>query len=75
MKDLSAFDIAKFTQIETTHFAVSFTLAFKDKPALRRKILDSLPNDGSVQKEKVDLLLLYDEGELNKAFEIVSTSG
>jgi tetratricopeptide (TPR) repeat protein len=52
-------------------FAVDFALSLKEPAELRRKIVESLPDDGSIQKEKLFLILYHDEGNLDKAFEIL----
>ena len=51
-------------------FAVNLASA-KVPPELRQKIIEKLPNDGIIQKEKLLLLLNYDEGNVNEAFEIL----
>ena len=53
------------------NFAIMIANSFKDFPELRRQIIDSLPNDKNIQKEKLFLLLNYDEGELDEAFDIL----
>lgn len=52
-------------------FAVAIANIAKHDPELRLKIIESLPNDGSVQKEKLLLLLSYDEGDMDKAFDLL----
>lgn len=52
-------------------FAVGLALAIKGPAELRRKIVESLPDDGSVHKEKIFLILYHEEGNLDKAFEIL----
>ena len=52
-------------------FAVAIANTAKDSPDLRLKIIESLPNDGSVQKDKLLLLLNYDEGDMDKAFDLL----
>lgn len=54
-------------------FAVAITNTTKTNSELRLKIIESLPDDGSVQKDKLLLLLNYDEGDIDKAFEILKT--
>jgi len=50
-------------------FAIAIANTYKKDPQLRMKIIESLPNDGSVQKEKLLLLLSYDEGQIDNAYE------
>ena len=52
-------------------FAVPFALAHKGRAELRHRIVENLPNDGTVEKDKLLLLLHYDTGDLDKAYEIV----
>ena len=52
-------------------FAVDFALGNHESPELRRKIIESLPDDGSVKKEKLFLILSYEEGDLDGAFAIL----
>jgi tetratricopeptide (TPR) repeat protein len=52
-------------------FTVDLALGIKQPAELRRKLLEALPDDGSVNKDKIELMLHYDAGELDKAFEIV----
>lgn len=54
-------------------FAVAIANTTKSNPELRLRIIKSLPDDGSVQKDKLLLLLNYDEGDIDKAFEILKT--
>ncbi len=51
-------------------FAVDFTLAIKEPAELRMRIVESLPDDGSVQKDGLFLILYSEEGNLDKAYEI-----
>lgn len=52
-------------------FSVDLALGIKQPAELRRKLVEALPDDGSVNKDKLALMLHYDAGELDKAFEIV----
>jgi len=54
-------------------FAVNFAVMAKSFSELRRKIIETLPNDGSIQKEKLFLLLNYDEGDIDEAFSILKS--
>ncbi|NQT58844.1 MAG: hypothetical protein HQ557_07680 [Bacteroidetes bacterium] len=56
---------------EDTRFAVSLANILKQFPDLRRKIIEQLPNDKGIQKEKLKLLLNYDEGDVDEAFSIL----
>ncbi|MBL8090027.1 MAG: hypothetical protein KF758_04055 [Anaerolineales bacterium] len=49
-------------------FAITFTNTIKESPDLRKKIIESLPDDGQVQKEKLKLLLSFDEKNYDEAF-------
>lgn len=52
-------------------FAVGLANTVKDFPELRKKIIEALPNDGTIQKEKLLLLLNYDQKQTNEAFSII----
>lgn len=52
-------------------FAVAMANTAKEFPDLRKKIIENLPNDGSIQKEKLLLLLNYDEKNINEAFDLL----
>ncbi|HEV3037206.1 MAG TPA: hypothetical protein VHA33_05410 [Candidatus Angelobacter sp.] len=52
-------------------FAVDFVLGIKEPAELRRKIVEALPDDGTIQKEKLFLLLYQEEGDTDKAFELL----
>lgn len=56
---------------EDSRFAVAIANTTKDLPALRKKIIESLPNDGNIQKEKLLILLNYDEKNLDEAFNLL----
>ncbi len=43
----------------------------KQFPDLRKKIIENLPDDGNIQKEKLLLLLNYDEKNINEAFDLL----
>ncbi len=42
-------------------------------PELRKSIIENLPNDGKAQKNKLQLLLNFDEKDFDEAFEILKT--
>ena len=52
-------------------FAVAMANTAKEFPDLRRKIIENLPNDASIQKEKLQLLLNYEENNINEAFNLL----
>jgi hypothetical protein len=52
-------------------FAVGLANTAKDFPELRKKIIEALPSDGSIQKEKLLLLLNYDQKQTDEAFELI----
>lgn len=52
-------------------FAVEFAIAIKEPAELRKRIVDSLVEEGSIEKDKLLLLLYFEEGNLDKAFEIL----
>ncbi len=52
-------------------FAVAIVNTFKNLPELRRKIIDYIPDKSNIQKEKLLLLLNYDENKFDEAFEIL----
>lgn len=54
-----------------TYFAISIANTLKDYPDLRRKIIENLPDDVNIQKEKLLLLLNFDEKEYDEAFNIL----
>ena len=51
-------------------FAVSMANTAKEFPDLRKVIIENLPNDTNIQKEKLLLLLNYDEKNIKEAFEL-----
>jgi len=52
-------------------FNVDLALGIKQPAELRRKLLEALPDDGAVNQDWLALVLHYDAGELDEAFEIV----
>ncbi|HSY51464.1 MAG TPA: hypothetical protein VLC46_21855 [Thermoanaerobaculia bacterium] len=52
-------------------FAVDLALGLSEPAELKRKLVESLPDDGSVNKDKLALMLYYDAGELDNAFAVV----
>lgn len=52
-------------------FAISFAHSAKDLPGLRREIINKLPDGGNIQKDKLLLLINYDESKFDEAFEIL----
>jgi len=56
---------------EDLRFAVTMANIAKEFPDLRRKIIENLPDDAGIQKEKLLLLLNYDERNINEAFNLL----
>lgn len=56
---------------EDLKFAVLMAGSGKEFPDLRRKIIENLPNSGSIQKDKLLLLLNYDEKNIDEAFDLL----
>lgn len=56
---------------DDVRFAVSVASTGKDFPELRKMIVEKLPDDGSVQKDKLLLLLNYEENKMDEAFELL----
>ena len=52
-------------------FAVTLANTLKNFPDIREKIIENLPDDKDIQKEKLWLLLSFDEKDFDKAFEIL----
>jgi len=52
-------------------FALGLAQSPNVNPELRRRIIEELPDDKDIQKEKLVLLLTYDIGEVTNAFEIL----
>lgn len=52
-------------------FALGLAQSPNVNPELRRRIIEELPDDKDIQKEKLILLLTYDIGEVASAFEIL----
>ena len=54
-------------------FAVTIASTLKNFPSLRKKIIQNLQDDGNIQKEKLLLLLNYDEENFDEAFSILKS--
>lgn len=52
-------------------FAVTIANTLKNFPDLRKKIIENLPDDKYIQKEKLLLLLNFDEKDFDEAFKIL----
>jgi hypothetical protein len=52
-------------------FAIGVANGAKEFPDLRRKIIQNLPDDGNIEKDKLLLLLNYDENNIEEAFDIL----
>jgi len=63
-------NILKFLK-DNTQFAVAMASTIKNFPDLRKKIIENLPDDKDIQKEKLLLLLNYDEKKYDQALEIL----
>lgn len=57
---------------DDTQFAALLATAFK-VPDLSKKIIESLPNNRSIQKDKLRLILEEESGNLDAAFELLKT--
>ncbi|MHA2251503.1 MAG: tetratricopeptide repeat protein [Candidatus Kariarchaeaceae archaeon] len=57
--------------ITDTQFAIMIANSAKEFPELRKLIIEKLPSDGTIQKDKLLLLLNYDEDRLDEAFELL----
>ena len=57
--------------MEDIEFAVNIAYTLKGFPELRKKIIENLPDDENIQKEKLWLLLNFDEKDFDEAFEIL----
>ena len=63
-------DVLNFIK-DDLRFSVALANVAKDFPDLRKKIIESLPDDGSIQKEKLLLLLNYDQKQTDEAFGLI----
>lgn len=52
-------------------FAVTIANTLKSSPDLRKIIIENLPDEKNIQKEKLWLLLNFDEKDFDKAFQIL----
>jgi hypothetical protein len=52
-------------------FAVTIASTFKNIPELREKIIEKLPDDKNIQKQKLLLLLNFDDEDFDEAFKIL----
>jgi len=62
--------VLKFIE-EDIPFAVTLADTLKSFPELRKKIIENLPNDGNISKEKLLLLLNFDKKDFDEAFNIL----
>jgi hypothetical protein len=69
--ETSNYDGLKPTLDQDINFAVSICVLAKSNPQLRKKIIEFLPDDGSINKEKLLLLFHLDEGSIDEAFLII----
>jgi hypothetical protein len=56
-----------------TSFAIMIASTLKNYSELRKQIIERLPDDESIQKQKLILLLNYDEKDYDEAFSILKT--
>lgn len=56
---------------EDINFAVSIANSAKDFSDLRKIIIENLPNDDTIQKDKLLLLLNYDQQNIDEAFHLL----
>jgi hypothetical protein len=56
---------------DDVQLAVDFVVGIKEPSELRWKIVEALPDGGTIQKEKLFLLLYHEAGDTDKAFEIL----
>ena len=54
-----------------TPFALTIVSTLKNFPVLRREIIENLPDDKDIKKEKLLLLLNFDEKKFDEAFKIL----
>lgn len=52
-------------------FALALANTLKNPLSLRRKIIENLPDDKTIQKDKLELLLKFDEKDFDEAFQIL----
>ena len=52
-------------------FALALANTLKEPLGMRKKIIANLPNDQSVEKDKIELLLKFDEMDFDEAFEML----
>lgn len=62
--------ISKFLENDK-YFAVILANSLKDLPDLRKKIIENLPDDINIQKDKLFLLLNFDEKDFDQAFNLL----
>lgn len=63
-------DVLKLLELENdTQFSIMIANTLKDFPELRIKIIESLPDDKNIQKEKLLFLLNFDEKNSDEAFD------
>jgi len=50
---------------------MALSVSAKSLPELRKRLIEALPSNQNIQKEKLLLLLNYDEGDIDEAFSIL----
>ncbi|WP_157237724.1 hypothetical protein [Desulfobacter curvatus] len=74
-KKMTVFSInlAVFYMQKTNRTLLIMASTLKSFPKLRKRIIDNLPDDINVQKDKLLLLLNFDEKDFDEAYEILTT--
>lgn len=63
-------DVLQFLESDYI-FAITIANSYKENPTLRKQIIENLPTDKDIQKERLLLLLNYDEKDFDEAFELL----
>lgn len=73
ISDLENKDYEKILELfkNDIRFAINFANTARNYPELRRKIIKILPDDKNIQKDKLLLLLNFDEKNIEEAFTIL----
>jgi hypothetical protein len=71
--DLESRNYARLLPVleKDVQFALTLAVALKGVPDLRKRIIEALPDQKEIQKEKLLLLLSFDEKDFDEAFEIL----
>jgi hypothetical protein len=57
--------------VNRVSFALALANILKEPLSLRRKIIENLPDDKTIQKDKLELLLKFDEKDFDDAFQML----